>query len=348
MSQLTRALCTVFVWAALAALPIELRAEVVPVNPLRRTATNAPLGTSQLRLLAEAWQDEPLEPEIRLVQSAEELPPLQQPSVVPRNFGGHRAGESAGYYGEGPYATDPYANYPPEEAENWPGPHPARRVFHWPHTGTWLPIHWFGHSDPNDPYRHTGMGEPLIGTSWRNRPFYFGLFVGGIFNEALIRHEVLQNNAAFLGMRIGWDFDHYWGLEGRYAFARPEALTVSGIPLPDSARDYYGDVSLLYYPWGDSTWRPYISFGLGLANFRFINENGVYINDSAFGMPIGIGMKNYTSRWCTLRLDLVDNIAFGTNQVSSMHNFSIMAGVEFRFGGRSTSYFPWSGDTVYW
>ena len=59
-------------------------------------------------------------------------------------------------------------------------------------------------------------------------------------------------------------------------------------------------------------------------------------------------MKNYTSRWCTLRLDLVDNIAFGTNQVSSMHNFSIMAGVEFRFGGRSTSYFPWSGDTVYW
>jgi len=323
-------------------MAVKVRAEGVPLNPLRKSSASPLQRTDRLQVLAEAWQDEPNQPSIQLVQSTTDLPVTQPPSVVPHNFG-ERGSEAA----DG-FASPDYADCPPDQEEDWPGAHPAERVRFWPRTGTWLPIHWFGHSDPNDPYRHTGLGEPLIGTSWRNRPYYFGLFVGGIFNDDLVDQEVLQNNAVFLGMRLGWDFDHYWALEGRYAFARAEALTGAGVPIAESARDYYGDVSLLYYPWGDSCWRPYFSMGVGLANFRFVDNNGFFINDSAFGLPIGIGLKNYTSRWCTLRLDLVDNIAFGTNQVSSMHNFSVMAGVEFRFGGRSPSYFPWHGSTVYW
>jgi hypothetical protein len=361
MSEAARRLRVVAVWAALVALPLGVRAEVVPTNPLRgsaapilttpRVATTVPSrgqsdpklpAADSLQALAAAWQDEPHQPAVRLVQATEDLPQPQAPSVVPRSFG-----EGSGE----PYPYDPQSDYqdcPPGDAEDWPGPHPAGRLRELVQSGRWLPTHWFGHSDPNDPYRHMGFGEPLIGTSWRNRPVYLGLFIGGIFNDDLIDHEVLQNNATFLGFRLGWDFDHYWGLEGRYAFARAETLTNAGVPIVEQARDYYGDVSLLYYPWGDSRWRPYFSAGLGLANFRFMNDQGDLINDSAFGMPIGIGIKSYTSNWATLRLDLVDNIAFGTNQISSMHNFSLMAGVEFRFGGCSPSYFPWHGNTTYW
>ena len=343
MSEVTRALHGLAVLAALAALPVVVRAETAPTNPLRASVAPQAIGEDRLQAIAQAWQDEPHQPSVRLVQSTDDLPAAaQSPSVVPRSFGERQEEWHP------PNLPGDYQDCPPDEIESWPGPHPAGRVSGWLHGGTWLPIHWFGHSDPNDPYRHTGLGEPLIGTSWRNRPVYFGLFVGGIFNDDLVDNEVLQNNAVFLGLRLGWDFDHYWALEGRYAFARAETLTAAGVPIAESARDYYADVSLLYYPWGDSRWRPYFSMGLGLANFRFVDNNGYYINDSAFGLPIGVGLKNYMSNWCTLRLDLVDNIAFGTNQLSSMHNFSLMAGVEFRFGGSSPSYFPWHGSTVYW
>ena len=342
MSEATRALHYLTVLAALAALPVGVRAEVTPTNPLRAPAPRQVKADDRLQAIAQAWQDEPHQPSVRLVQSTEDIPSSQPPTVVPRNFGEREIDQQA------PYVPGEYFDCPTDDTEAWPGPNPAGPVRGWLYSGTWLPIHWFGHSDPNDPYRHAGLGEPLIGTSWRNRPWYLGLFVGGIFNDDLVDNEVLQNNAVFLGVRLGWDFDHYWALEGRYAFARAEALTAAGVPIAESARDYYADVSLLYYPWGDSRWRPYFSMGLGLANFRFVDQNGYYINDSAFGLPIGIGLKNYTSNWCTLRLDLVDNIAFGTNQLSSMHNFSLMAGIEFRFGGRSPSYFPWHGSTVYW
>jgi hypothetical protein len=336
------AIRVIAIWAALSALPVALRAEVVPLNPLRSGKLPATEAQHRLHELARQWQDEPAQPQVRLVQATEDLPLPEPETVVPQRFG-DGAMPIEPHYHAGDEGYDSVAE------EHWPGPHPAGRMLDWFFSARWLPIHWFGHSDPNDPYRHWGPGEPLIGTSWRNRPIYFGLFVGGIFNDDLVDGQVLQNNAVFVGARLGYDFDHYWGVEGRYAFARAEAITAAGVPIAESARDYYGDVSLLYYPWGDSRWRPYLSAGVGVANFRFVDDQGFFINDSAFGLPLGIGVKTYYCNWMSLRFDLVDNIAFGTNQLSSMHNFSLMAGVEFRFGGKHPpSYFPWSGNTTYW
>src|SRR5439155_24491596 len=36
----------------------------------------------------------------------------------------------------------------------------------------WFDEPWFSHGDPNDPRRHVGLGQPLMGTSWRNRPIF--------------------------------------------------------------------------------------------------------------------------------------------------------------------------------
>ena len=47
--------------------------------------------------------------------------------------------------------------------------------------------------DPNDPRRHIGIGQPLIGTSWRNRPIYFGSFVGGIMMDDIASNRLARD-----------------------------------------------------------------------------------------------------------------------------------------------------------
>jgi hypothetical protein len=294
------------------------RAEV-PLNPLRPEAP--PANTPQQ---ASASQEEPDQADIwklpadeptRPIWAGEELPPPEPKSVVPDHLG-----QPKGPHGE---------SWPEPAGDSWVQP-------------------WFTHTDPNDPYRHVGLGRPLIGTSWLNRPWYVGAFIGGLLADDLISNRVESNNSFFIGGRLGWDFDHYWGLEGRYAFSRPQLSDGTGDPLSDAAREYFVDVSLAYYPWGDSQWRPYASIGLGFQTFRFHDDTGERIHQSLLSMPLGLGLKFFHSPHCTLRLEACDNIAFGDGNLKTMQNFTLAAGVEFRFGGRPTSYFPWHGSTSYW
>lgn len=206
---------------------------------------------------------------------------------------------------------------------------------------------WFIHTDPNDPHRSIGWGEPLVGTSWRNRPWYLGAFIGGIFNGDLISGHVEQSNTALAGARLGYDFDHYWGLEARFGYSNPYLSQPDGIRLGVS-RNYLTDLELLYYPWGDSRWRPYITCGVGMATFRFTDDRNRVIHESLLSVPLGVGLKYYYAPWFTFRFDLVDNFAFGSRTLDNQANVSLMAGVEYRFGGPRPSYFPWHGNTVGW
>jgi hypothetical protein len=229
----------------------------------------------------------------------------------------------------------PFAAVPEDE----PWPHLVHPLFDEP---------WFAHSDPNDPARHIGIGQPLIGTSWRNRPWFFGTFVGGVMMDDLIPTRIYQNDTTFVGARLGYDFDHYWGLEGRWAFARPDLENSQGNPLFPASRDNFGDVSLVVYPLGDARWRPYLLAGLGFTTFRFNNEAGERISEAAMTVPLGFGVKYFYGPWFTLRFDFADNLAIGNARVSGQHNVSLMVGGEFRFGGRRPSYFPWHNNTAYW
>lgn len=198
------------------------------------------------------------------------------------------------------------------------------------------------HTDRNDPYRHIGIGEPLSGTSWLNRPLFVGAFVGGIFNSDLISGHVLQNNTSLVGFRVGWDFDHYWGTEFRYAFANPNVTNTALVSLGDS-NNYMVDVSLVYYPLGDARWRPYAQFGMGQARFSFIDDNGHAIDNSLFALPFGFGMKYFATPNFTARLEFIDNLAFASGGLGAQNNISLSAGVEYRFGGKRPMYFPWHG-----
>ena len=187
----------------------------------------------------------------------------------------------------------------------------------------------------------------MVGTSWRNRPWYLGAFIGPVFNGDLIAGHVEQNNTALGGVRLGFDFDHYWGIEARFGYANPHISEPDGTPLGVS-RNYLADVELLYYPWGDSRWRPYFTVGLGAATFRFTDDQDRVIHESLLSFPLGVGLKYFYSPWFTIRLEMMENLAFGSHTLDNQANFSFLAGVEYRFGGRRPSYFPWHGNTAGW
>ena len=209
------------------------------------------------------------------------------------------------------------------------------------------PAHWF-HSDPSDPARSTGIGKPLKGTSWRNRPFHVGWMFGGLIGDELIAGEIDQKDGLFGGYQLGWDFDHYWGTELRFAFSKPELTNLQTMmPLP-SGTDKFWDLNLLYYPWGDAKWRPFASVGLGVASFRVEDGNQLLVDDSLLTIPFGVGVKHLYRPWLALRTSLVDNLSIGSAGLDTMHNVSLSFGVEVHFGGPRSTYFPYHGGGLIW
>jgi hypothetical protein len=300
-----------------------LRAEQ-PANPLRSLGTH----TSTLRIVpvpsdppivlsSLTAADPPVEP-----QSAP--PHLGQPELLPPAGAEQAAG--AGFS-------------PPDLHEEAP----FQQFVH-----PWFEEPWFSHGDPNDPLRHIGIGQPLTGTSWRNRPHYFGTFVGGIMMDDLVSGQIYQNDTTFVGARLGYDFDHFWGLEGRWGFARPDLADSNGTPFFPANRSNLADVSLVYYPLGDARWRPYLAAGLGFQTSRFNDDLGQRISEATLEIPLACGIKYFYGPWFTLRFDFVDNLTLGNARISGMHNIGLMAGAEVRFGGRRPSYFPWHNSTTYW
>lgn len=304
------------VWCGLALLcgaAAGLVRAAVPENPLR---------PAPARSDSPAIQPEPLAHSLVSAEAQVSEPASVVPEMLPAPAGDYDAAAPL--------------HYPIDEADLFSGLVPA-----------WLAEPWFAHSDPNDPHRHIGLGQPLIGTSWRNRPWYVGTFIGGVLLGEL-QSDVHQNDTSFLGLRLGIDFDHYWGFEGRWAFARPQLFDGADVPLDGPSRDYFTDFSLAWYPLGDARWRPYVVAGVGFQTFRFHNDLDQRISETIFSVPIGFGVKYFYGPWCSLRFDFVDNIAFGNERVSAANNIGLMAGVEYRFGGRRQSYFPWHNNTSYW
>ncbi len=199
---------------------------------------------------------------------------------------------------------------------------------------------------PRWPIAAPASGTPLTVTSWLNRPFSVGWFAGGTNGPPLVP-GVNQRGGFFGGYRVGWDYDYYWGLEARIAgselcLAEPE-IGRQGV----TAGYFVMDANLLYYPWGDSTWRPYVSLGMGLANVGFFDNQDHHYNQTLFGLPIGFGLKYYWTPWFVFRGDLTDNLAFGGG-ISPLTNVSLTGGIEIRFGGVRRSYWPWNAGRTIW
>ena len=206
--------------------------------------------------------------------------------------------------------------------------------------------HWgFRHSSTHG--RHVGRGLPLERTSWMNRPFHIDWFSGPLLSDQLVPNQVGQNNDVFAGLRVGWDIDYYWGLEGRFGWSSP--LLDQNITSDQIEGNYFvSDFDVVYYPWGDSKVRPYFLAGMGLAQVETLNPNGQTQDVTLLGMPFGMGIRFLQTPWLAWRLEMLDNLAWGNDGVQTMNSFSFTAGMEIRLGARRGSYWPWRSSRRTW
>lgn len=214
------------------------------------------------------------------------------------------------------------------------------------HPFDWVRLFGFRHSSTHG--RNVGRGIPLEGTSWLNRPYHVDWFVGPLLGDQLIKNRVSQENVLFGGLRVGWDFDYYWGLEWRYGRADPNVQFAT--PQLTRIEESYsvGDVDLIYYPWGDSKVRPYCLLGIGAAQIDFLDDAGIHHDATLATMPVGGGVQFYQWPWLLWRLEVLDNLSYGDDGLATMHNVSITAGMEMRLGARPASYWPWRTSRKVW
>jgi len=220
--------------------------------------------------------------------------------------------------------------------------------------------------------RFRGPGQPLIQESWRFRPLSVGGFYGFVQGSQLIADWTYEEQGMIGGMTLGWDFHHYFGCEMRLAFGRVvigdslqaiEAQTAAddaaGLAPTDPTRRRFDagrdndlllwEVSVLYYPWGDSRWRPYATLGVGTTGVDFIDRLSTVYQDAFFTLPFGIGVKYLYGDCLAFRLELIDHMAFGGGKpIETMHHLTITAGMEVRFGGPRRAYWPWNPGRHYW
>lgn len=214
-----------------------------------------------------------------------------------------------------------------------------------------LPFDWFRHFG----YRHSsthgrnvGKGLPLDKTSWLNRPFHADWFIGPLLGDDLITDRVTQTNVLMGGLRLGIDFDHYWGAEWRFGWANPNADFSSPLAEANDVSYVVSDVDLLYYPWGDSRVRPYGLLGFGVTQLDFRDDVGLNLHTTLATMPFGAGVKFQQNPSMAWRLEALNNLAFGDDRVSTMNNISFTAGLEMRFGAKPATYWPWRTARKVW
>jgi Outer membrane protein beta-barrel domain len=198
--------------------------------------------------------------------------------------------------------------------------------------------------------RYRDAGHPLDRESWQNRPLGVGLFAGSLAADDLSSNLIVAGTGFFGGVRFGWDYSYFGGFETRLGWTKvalgfPQNPTIVG-----DGNFLLWDANWLYYPWGDTQWRPFFLVGLGLVDMKFINDQGLRDHDTVFGLPLGIGFKYRWDARLAFRFDIIDNIAFAAgNGLDDMSHFSFTGGLEWRFGGGTRrSYWPWNASRETW
>jgi hypothetical protein len=167
---------------------------------------------------------------------------------------------------------------------------------------------------------------------WLAYPVYVEKFAGAFLADEPIEGR-LNNGVGFLaGLRTGWDYSEHWGVESRVAFARTQ---LGGPTIPTEAHENFviWDAMWLWYPWANTTWRPFLLAGPGLTFVSFIDDRGVRLDQTFFHIPVGFGIKHRFGNQHAFRFDVVDDLLFDQLYPRGVKNqFSFVGGFEWRFG----------------
>ncbi len=106
--------------------------------------------------------------------------------------------------------------------------------------------------------------------------------------------------------------------------------------------------SMMYYPWGDSYFRPYWRVGIGEMDIDYPMDNGLRRDESLWTFPFGIGIKYPVRRWLAARAELTDELGLGNSGVATQHDLTLTLALEWRFGAHPRSYWPWNPSRHIW
>jgi hypothetical protein len=236
-------------------------------------------------------------------------------------------------------SLDDYSSAPPEDA----GPQEPMPTDEFLSKLRWLGLRHSSYSG-----RNAGMGEPLVGTSWMNRPYYVGADIGPVWITKGAQEDITTDNDTYGGVFAGYECDYYWGTELSVQRATPELKNEDARRAPRGDRRMYWTASVLYYPWGDSLIRPYWRTGLGLVEIDYPLDNGTRRDEGLWQIPIGLGVKYPFRRWLTGRAEFADQIGLGNSGVATQHDLTLTIALEWRLGAKPRSYWPWNPSRHIW
>jgi opacity protein-like surface antigen len=188
------------------------------------------------------------------------------------------------------------------------------------------------------------VGEQIVEPTnyrWRERPFSGGYAVGAIAGDPFHSGHVDDALGLALTKRYGWDFADHWGLETRLTEAWLNDSTRFNANVTQTERALFWDTHVLYYPWADTRFRPYVTLGAGLADFSVTNDQNHHVSRALADVPFGFGVKYPIKDWLVVRAELLDDLTIGGGELPTMNNVSLTGGVEIRFGDIWRHFLPW-------
>lgn len=177
---------------------------------------------------------------------------------------------------------------------------------------------------------------------------WVSLDAGAFLMTSRVAANVRTANDLFGAIGIGWDWDHYWGSQIRIGWTTPELVNTLQTTASSADNLFVTDMSLLYYPWGDSRTRPYWRIGLGLTDVEYTNDFGRRQQDNLLTIPFGVGVKRQLYPHLAWRLEIANNLAVGQNETSSLNNLTLTTGFEWRLGGQPSGYWAWAPRSGAW
>jgi hypothetical protein len=208
-----------------------------------------------------------------------------------------------------------------------------------------------------EPLKHPSTAPSSLWQRWRDRrleirrqpgtwtryPFYFEKFTGLAHLDEPVHGQINNGQGNLFGGRLGWDIAKYAGIETRLGYVRATLNDTAHPLIPSHENFLFWDANFLVYPFGDRRWRPFGMVGMGLADVGFIDDMGRTWHQTLITLPVAVGVKYRVNNLTALRLDVTDNIVFGTaeggNGRHTMSNIAVFFAFERRFGLPHRSYF---------
>jgi hypothetical protein len=275
---------------------------------------------------------------------ATENAPLQQPEALPELFPLEVPPQPA----EQPSGEVEPRDAPPDSLEDSATHAAVGNQTITPAESQFSRLKWLGLRHSSVSGRNAGMGVPLVGTSWLNRPYYFGIDLGTTWIAVPPQADITRDIDTYGGIYAGYDWDYYWGSEFAIQRATPELINKNARDANRGDRLMLWTASMLYYPWGDTYYRPYWRCGIGEMEIDYPTDNGHRRDEGLWAFPIGIGIKYPVRRWLAARAEFADQIGVGNSGVAAQHDLTLTFALEWRFGAHPRSYWPWNPSRHIW